>query len=398
MQLSALLSFACPLLFLCCLGSGEPNCIELASEAEAEVHCAVANEDSSLLQATTHKGPDADPERFQKQKQEMMTEVAEEVTTEEPAVTPMLQDALASFKKLSAKGTDFSVGLGKAFPSDHYVNAMSEHIQGVQRLYGTPYMAFTGQGSSWSQFFIAKLASTDPITGDQVKTAVNIEKEYRHAGGLSIWNNILVVGAEMKCPVSNWCGEKSRVYFYDVSKPRSPVKLDILIERPKTSAGAVALTQMADDRFLVIVGGWDSAVLDFYVSNAETLTSGSPKFKQIDSWNRKELLAKAGQSSSFGSYQNLNLIRQQDGQLFLVGTWRKSGMFVASQDIADLFKVSLKKNKVTITKVASQDFKGGSTDFQAGAGAYVASEDALQIYGINWVQTNKHIPMSEFSR
>jgi hypothetical protein len=76
------------------------------------------------------------------------------------------------------------------------------------------------------------------------------------------------------------------------------------------AASATAIARLADGRYLLIVGVRSSKVLDFYVSEGTSLEAAQLRFH----WFRTMAGAVAG------GFQNMTLVTQCDGSLFLVGT------------------------------------------------------------------------------
>jgi len=244
--------------------------------------------------------------------------------------------------------------------------------------------------------------STVP-TKDTIKHVIEVDGDYWHAGGVTSFGDYLVVGAEAGCSSTErlfgQCSLESTIHFYSTSNALSPKKLPYVVERPAASAGAVALTQLDDGKFLLLVGRVDSEILDFYLSSGTSLES-DPHFSSIKTWYKQSMAAAAGQSAEFGQYQNLHFVRQKDGKLFMVGTYRTlNGL---GSDTADLFSVDVKKAwtwKVSIKKVATHHFscQSGTCNFQAGAGLYVDSETSLILYATNWEPAGQVIQVNEFS-
>ena len=178
-----------------------------------------------------------------------------------------------------------------------------------------------------------------------------MDSTFTHAGGFQICGDLLAIGAEAQCSpfqrVLGGCAKTSKVLFFDVSDPLNPVKLPSVIERPGKTAGAVGIARQANGKWLVMVGDSDNDNIDLYVEQDDT------SFKPVASWNKRELLKDAGVEGSYKSYQNMNVLLQSDGQIFMVCT-ALSSMFMGS-DYFDLFTVQPAGNgRATITMVDSK--------------------------------------------
>jgi len=314
---------------------------------------------------------------------------------------PVVKDVKKSFREIQTSPVMLIAPVGDRLPPNSYTTT-SQHMQGVQRLQKSSYFAVSGNSEESEVLFFHVGADTtnEPLASNLGQTSseaklvnvLKIEKELSHAGGISAWGNYLVVGVEMKCPISNWCGEASRVYFYDVSDPEKPKQMTSVIERPDSSAGATAMVDI-DGGFLVVVGGWDSEQLDFYESS--DLNS---VFSKTAIWNKKELLAAAGMDTEFGKYQNLNIVKQADGKLFLVGTTHDGLTPGVGHHWADLFSLEYGNGKrVSIKKVASRQFDAKESDFQAGAGLFVADEERLMLYSVPFNLKQNFVVFDQFS-
>jgi len=309
---------------------------------------------------------------------------------------PVVKDVKKSFREIQTSPVMLVAPVGNSLPPNSYTTT-SQHMQGVQRLQKSSYFAVSGN-SEKSEVLFLKVGddrTNEPLASSSEAKLVNvlkIEKEFSHAGGISVWGNYLVVGVETKCPISNWCGEASRVYFYDVSDPEDPQQMTSVIQRPDSSAGASAMVEI-DGGFLVVVGGWDSEQLDFYKSKSSDLNSG---FSKTATWNKKELLAAPGMDTEFGKYQNLNMVKQADGKLFLVGTTHDGLTPGVGHHWADLFSLEYGK-RVSIKKVASRQFDVTESDFQAGAGLFIADEESLMLYSIPFNVKQNFVVIDQYS-
>ena len=145
----------------------------------------------------------------------------------------------------------------------------------------------------------------------------------------------------------------AQVMFFDVSDPMNPVKLPSVIDRPGKTAGAVGIVRQANGKWLAMVGDGDNNNIDLYVEGDD----GS--FSLVASWGKQELLKDAGVEGGYKSYQNMNVLLQSDGQIFMVCT-ALSSMFMGS-DYFDLFSVLPSGNgRATITMVGSKKARSTS--------------------------------------
>merc|ERR1712034_305052 len=102
--------------------------------------------------------------------------------------------------------------------------------------------------------------------------------------------------------------------------------------------------------------------------------------------------------TEFGKYQNLNIVKQADGKLFLVGTTHDGLTPGVGHHWADLFSLEYGNGKrVSIKKVASRQFDAKESDFQAGAGLFVADEERLMLYSVPFNLKQNFVVFDQFS-
>jgi hypothetical protein len=281
------------------------------------------------------------------------------------------------------------------------------HWQGIQRLPGGGgrYLAVSHSGTT-KAFTVVEMGSrntdgtrfrsnrltpyshypaTPPPSNDRAITdAWFWDMTYTHSGGMQASGNLLATSLE-----SGSSGENGRVVFYDLATPWSPVRLPVTRFGQTSAAGTASLTKLADGRFMLIVGRANANNLELYLSTEANLRSPTVGFVLQDNWNEGELRSSIS-DWEFGNYQNLNLVTQCDGTLFLVGTHLNS---YNGEDWVDLFRVTEEYGQVVITKVAkrhlycgypSPGYDSGSSrhcNLDAAGGIYVDPSGQLIIYG-----------------
>ena len=272
--------------------------------------------------------------------------------------------------------------------------SMSKHWQGVQRLTANQgrFLAVSRSGKNVS-FVVVAMASRDgsgerfrsnriaarsdqrrPPAGDRVVEVVRSDPGFDHSGGIQSVGQFVVVGLEE--------GSRSRVVFWDLADPRRPRRTGMLPHATGVKgAGTVSIAKLRDGRYLLIVGGANANTLDFYLSRAGTdLTN--PRFDHVATWRESELV---GGDSEFGNYQNLGLVADPGGTLYLIGTHRNAAGGPGS-DFADLFRLERTPRTPRIRKIASRHlycgFPGGAQcNLDAAGGVYVTPSGGLMLYG-----------------
>jgi hypothetical protein len=281
------------------------------------------------------------------------------------------------------------------------------HWQGIQRLpaAGGRHLAVSHSGTT-KAFTVVELGSRDtggarfrsnrlvadlsypatsPSSADRAITdAWFSDMDYTHSGGMQASGNLLAVSLE-----SSPTGARGRVAFYDLSSPSSPLRLPVSQVGTSEQAGTASLAKLADGRFLLILGRANANDLEFYRSTGTDLRSPAAGFEPLDEWNERELLSAIG-DWEFGNYQNLNLVTQCDGTLFLAGTHQNT---INGEDWVDLYRVAEQGGQAVITKVArkhlycgypSPGYDSGTNrqcNLDAAGGLYVDPWGQLLVYG-----------------
>jgi hypothetical protein len=239
------------------------------------------------------------------------------------------------------------------------------HLQGVQAFQrdGRDLLLLSGSADSFSYLITVDLSVTN-------RTAVLtklLDAPYRHAGGFQMVDGRFVaIGLE-----DNHARDKSKIWVLDMAADHSRQRRIPLIEIERageikrSTAGAVAMARFGE-RHLLIVGGWDSATLDFYESNGSPLDDERCRFQMRETWSAALADRSDWSDTRFGSYQNINLITDKDGRCFLAAFCREG-----DADRLDVHELRMGKDTPTshrLRKRASRQFHCAKTNFKAGAG------------------------------
>lgn len=251
---------------------------------------------------------------------------------------------------------------GHEFPS-------GGHMQGIQQL-GSRHLVISSSSDKLAYFFIVEWSGAG-IQSTEVGKVIDIviinddfpEIDDNHAGGIQLVGSILAIGTE------KGKDEGSSVVFYDLSDINNPVPVGKRIERDKKTAGAVAIIQQ-DSNYLLAVGGWHSADVDFYTSNNLNLSSTSCEFTIQKKWTKDDINTTGWIDGNWGCYEGLNLMQEPNGQVYLVGFHRSS-----NKDWADLYSVDMGTNTPTSKMLKKIDKKhvvcSNGTSFRYSGGLYV---------------------------
>ncbi len=286
---------------------------------------------------------------------------------------------------------------------------LSNHWQGVQRLPfgGGRHLAISQSGPT-KAFSVVEMGSRDggglrfrsnrlapnqsypatpPPSSDRVITDVWLPSSlpYTHQGGMQVVGHVLAVPLE-----DSTVGGAARVIFYDMANPTQPVLLPTSRIAMTEDAGTASVARLADGRFLLIIGRADANNLEVYLSTTADLRAPMNAFTLVDTWNEAELRSVITNDREFANYQNLNLVTQCDGSLFLVGTHLDSS---TGWDWVDAHRVTAEGDNLVLTKVArrhlycgypSPGYDTGTNrhcNLDAAGGLYVDPHGQLLVYG-----------------
>lgn len=246
------------------------------------------------------------------------------------------------------------------------LNEEGGHLQGVQfHPSGEDSFVLSGSSSTYAYYLI--------VAGNQVTRVVELgQKPLKHAGGFQLADGYLAVGVE-----DNSEKDRSEVSIYQIDGTEIQEKPTWVIHRKgkvmRATAGSVGLARDRDE-LLVVVGDWDARNLDFY--RIDVKAPASSEIAPFATVEAKKLSRENWIDDFWYSYQNINLIQDSDGRLYLVGL----GTDEKGQNVAHLFEVNLQDSRCDLKKVSSKIFPSDpAVSFRAGAGIHRGKDGKLQI-------------------
>lgn len=260
-------------------------------------------------------------------------------------------------------------GVTYKFSKNGFVFPSGGHLQGIQQL-NNNHLVISGSSDKYAYFFIVKWNSTIRTSeiGKVIKI-VRINDDFRgmrhnHASGIQLAGNILVVGVE------SGKDQGSSIVFYDLSNVYNPQKVGNKIDRPVKTAGAVGIVKQ-NSNYLLAVAGWDANTVDFYTSNNTNLGSTSCVFGAPTEWTKSGMSTTGWIDNNWGKYQGVNLIREPNGKLYLVG-FNRNGSF---EDWADLYSINLNTStKYMLKKIDKKHvYCQNGASFRYSGGLYAPS-------------------------
>jgi hypothetical protein len=168
--------------------------------------------------------------------------------------------------------------------------------------------------------------------------------------------------------------------YYDVADPEHPRRLYALDHsdvRPPSDPGQaaeVALARLADGRYLLVLGVHSSKLLDIYVSRGRALTDSA-----TIGWERV-FVKKGGLVRGF---QQIALLTQCDGRLFLVGTHNTAlPPPNLGHNHAEWYELEREGSGIRFIMRGTGRFICVRCNFGAGGGLYLDPLRRVYVYGV----------------
>lgn len=272
---------------------------------------------------------------------------------------------ISKFKSIGENPTNIE------FENNKKVNNSGGHLQGIQFIQKdtNKYVFLSGSSDSYAYLSVVKLGNTNEVISINHLN----DKPFKHAGGIQVFENYLVVGIE-----DNEKKDKSKVCIYNISNPENLSLMPVaVIERNGeplcSTAGCVGISKYKD-KALVAVGDWDTQNIDFYSCNFQDIEKGG--FKKIQSISTEKMSRHKWIDKNWHSYQNINLFNF-DNDLYLVGLGQNDNQ----ENVADLYRLK-EKNAFSfeLIKLASKTFNcENHVSFKAGAGVVFSETGEMKI-------------------
>lgn len=295
---------------------------------------------------------------------------------------------------------------------------LGEHIQGIQRI-GRHLIVSGGikTGIRRSQLILIEMGTRptngpwalpeyghykDPPPADKIAKVVDIDFDKWHAGGIQAMGEVLAV------PIYN--GQPgSEIRYFDLSDlGNGPIEIvNIRLRKDDMRAKAAALTRLPNDSLVTML--WDDEDLDFHFSLSADIRNG---FQMNHTRVHKTEVEGGFQPgggeiiSGMGTYQNLNLVVDTDGNVYFVSTRnsQKASPTLPGRDLADLYRISWPNGHHAPPHIVFQTQKhmfcyNQQCNFGAGAGIYVDDQSHLFLYGAaHWLHgKNSRYNFNEYS-
>jgi hypothetical protein len=360
----------------------------------------------------------------------------------------LIPDVALAFSRVSTKGNYLEIGNGGCFSRVAYSGANSggskanTHFQGIIRHHNGNELLLSGGDSVHSaaqMFFVSMVKKLDRVNSDTSQlstyekgvinrdplgynsilfndfpdnekvvkmlkindiTSNQHEQGYWHAGGISRLRDIYVVPLESKTD------SKIRFYFLDSSNSFYHLA-SAEIPRVGDKAGAVTICRFKSDRYLIAV--WQDGNrngtqnIDFYLSRTTSILDG---FLDPVRWYYRDCLSSDDIDIT---YQNIQFVLQDNGDLFLIGMENKSNAApkVKGENVAELLAITFDQNMVddqvthpfipSIRMVNKKIFPYSFLfNFDAGSSVYIDKNKEITLYATFHYLRKKVLRIMEF--
>lgn len=322
---------------------------------------------------------------------------------DDPYANPCVPDVGRAIRALARRGRPVAFRLAGA----EGVGGWRRHWQGVQRLsvQGGSYLVVSRSGGR-SGVVVARFGSADasggplglnipasraeevePAPGDSVIAELPMEPGLRHAGGIQAIGPLLLV------PYDG--GGGSRVVIYDMADPAHPERVthldhgDVGPPSDPDQAASVGVVRLADGRYLLVVGVHSSKWLDVYVTRQPSLRAPGG-FERVA----------AAKGPAVGGFQNLNLVAQCDGTIYLVGAHNTAFPPPSlGHDHLHWYRLTADGRGLLLEEEGEVRMKCERCNYGAGGGVYVDPARRLVVYGVEfWSSGGRpRVSVEEFS-
>lgn len=285
-------------------------------------------------------------------------------------MNPRISDVQAAFNEVSQTPRELTCQAGDfAIPP-------GGHFQGIQQamIRGERFAVISGSSDSDSYLV---LVSLEESAGRIVSLRRLLHRPFKHVGGFQVIGDYLAVGIE-----DNDAKNSSKIWILELSQLLGPGRLKPIVEierrgeYKRSTAGAVGIAK-ARGRHLLFVATWDSATIDIYASNGKAIHDPAFAFKLRETWQADKADKSSWSDRHYAAYQNVNLVVDENGHVFMVGFGRTD-----AANVMDIFEVKLEESVPTenrLEKLGRRILQCRKTSFQSGSGLVFTDSGALAV-------------------
>jgi hypothetical protein len=271
----------------------------------------------------------------------MLTGSTEETAhTSDNASPAYLDDVVSSFKRININHYLIKASAAPYFYFHRDAFSLDTHMQGIQRIPSTNFFVISASRWWWNQGILGFIkidskkeirtpiysaSSEGDFSLDKVFHKIVIDKGYFHAGGISLFGDILAVAITNNTINAD---QKSMIAFYKIPRDENAQINENTIRqthelrsariiRPAmkgSNSGAVAITRLPDgkfkNRYLVVNSAYGkTGPIDFYMSKTKDISAG------FESYFRRFDFKKISKPHPVA--EGLELLIEKDGGVYL---------------------------------------------------------------------------------
>jgi hypothetical protein len=299
-------------------------------------------------------------------------------------MNPLMKNVFSAFEAVANRPTSISINRAgvELYPGGHF--------QGIQRMQVPAVPGKTRQqnlilltSSSDETAYLVPCSMADDWLSGQANAPVpiaslNDNPAFNHAGGCQAFGTLLAVGIE-----NHQTNINSEVQFWNFEGNPQPEPAMMISRNGAeyfSTAGAVGVTSHGPG-MVVAVASFDAEAVDFYDTEYLPRQLGGTALKFLFTWTASTANKDGWLDNNFGSYQDINLITETDGELYMVA-FDHSG----ASDWMDLYSVDLttEDHASALRKMATKHmYCSNGCSFNDGAGIFIAAPDHFDVYAVN---------------
>jgi len=129
---------------------------------------------------------------------------------------------------------------------------------------------------------------------------------------------------------------------------------------------------------VLAVASYDANTVDFYLTPSDPFAGSPFPTTPNFTWDKKTGDKTGWIDKNFGKYQNINLVTQSDGTIFMIA-FNRDGY----TDWMDLFEVDFTSTEVVLKKLAKKHmYCSDGCQFDFGAGIFIESATGFSVYAV----------------
>jgi hypothetical protein len=215
---------------------------------------------------------------------------------------------------------------------------------------------------------------------------------YHHPGGAAVVDDVLIVPVDDPVDRSQ---PRGQLLLFDLAPDGAPKPLRAIALNHRVDH--IAITKRASGHFLLWTNGAGGTKTRFYKTNGLDLRAESLDLSLLQIWLSNRDLEGGHWHEGANAHQSATFIREEDGELYLLGLRHPGGLPGHGQDYADLYHLTTQDGLFLLTREATRRFdcvyeagehtrgphhKMRLCNFAAGSSAHVTPQGELILYAL----------------